>query len=223
MESNTSKMTNINKHDGKSETRSRPLVSVIIRSFNEEKHIEKLLRGLLEQTYNNIEIIVVDSGSTDATVAIVERYPVKTISIKPEDFTFGYSLNAGCEVASGTYLLFASAHVYPVYVDWIEIMVSVIEDENVGLVYGKQRGNEYSHYSEQQIFKKWFPEEADYDQSHTFCNNANTLIKKMHWLEHHYDEELTGLEDIAWATYIKTKGLKIAYEPRAEITINTLD
>ncbi|NIW46224.1 MAG: glycosyltransferase, partial [Gammaproteobacteria bacterium] len=67
----------------------------IIRAFNEEEHIGRLLTGILQQTVTDVEIILVDSGSTDATVAIASHYPVKIVHIRPQDFTFGYSLNRG--------------------------------------------------------------------------------------------------------------------------------
>ena len=134
--------------------------SIIIRSFNEEKHIGKLIEGIKRQTlYKDTEVILVDSGSTDDTVKIASQSGVKIVPIAPEEFSFGRALNKGCEVAQGTYLLFASAHVYPVYTDWIEKMLQPFKDEKIALVYGKQIGNEVTKYSESQLFKKWFPEE----------------------------------------------------------------
>ena len=47
----------------------------------------------------DVEIILVDSGSTDETVAMTKRYPVRVLSIKPEEFSFGRSLNIGCAKA----------------------------------------------------------------------------------------------------------------------------
>jgi glycosyltransferase involved in cell wall biosynthesis len=196
-----------------------PKISIVIRSFNEEKHIARLLAGIQQQDLASelVEVILVDSGSTDATVNIALHYEVKVINIKPEEFSFGYALNVGCEQAHGEILLFASAHVYPTYTDWLSQMICPFEDEKVGLVYGKQRGNEITKYSEHQIFRKWFPEESDFNQDHPFCNNANTAIRKELWLEQNYDESLTGLEDLDWARKILDKGLKIAYNAEAEI------
>ena len=68
-------------------------VSLIIRCYNEEKHIEKLLNGIMQQALEKIEIILVDSGSTDSTLSIAAAYPVKIVSIDPNEFTFGRSLN----------------------------------------------------------------------------------------------------------------------------------
>ena len=135
----------------------KPVVSIIIRCLNEEQHIGRLLSGIMEQTTQAVEIIVVDSGSTDATLSIAARYPVRIISIRPEDFSFGYALNVGCQAAQADILLFASAHVYPVYKDWLAQMLAPFANPKVALVYGKQRGNEVTKYSEHQVFAAWFP------------------------------------------------------------------
>ena len=196
----------------------KPSCSLIIRSYNEEKHLRKLLEGVKRQTiFHQLEVILVDSGSTDNTVIIANEYNVKVVHISPEEFSFGRALNIGCEVANGDYLIFASAHVYPLYTDWLERMIAPFGDENIGLVYGRQVGCEISKYSEQQLFKKWFPIVSNYDQTISFCNNANCAIPRKLWYEQHYDESLTGLEDLAWANSIRKMKMKIAYEAMAPI------
>ncbi len=193
-------------------------VSIVIRCLNEEKHIGRLLAGIMVQTWDDIEIIVVDSGSTDRTLDIARQFPVRIVHIRPEDFSFGYALNKGCEVATGDILLFASAHVYPVYQDWVERMVRpFLDDPYIGLVYGKQRGDHRNKYSEHQIFARWFPEESTMNQPHPFCNNANCAIRRSLWLEQPYDETLTGLEDLDWAKKIQEKGWRIAYVAEAPV------
>lgn len=194
-----------------------PKASIIIRCYNEEEHIGRLLAGILQQTKRDYEIIVVDSGSTDATLAIASRYPVKTISIKKDDFSFGYSLNVGCEAATGESLVIVSAHVYPVHHDWLDQLLAPFTDERVGLVYGKQCGNGATKYSEHQIFAKWFPEQSTGSQDHPFCNNANAVVRKSLWERFRYDESLTGLEDLAFARQLLGAGYKVAYQAEAEI------
>lgn len=192
-------------------------LSVVIRCLNEEKHIGRLLAGISEQSVRDVEVILVDSGSTDATLSIASHFGVKTIHIRPEDFSFGYALNKGCEAASGDILLFASAHVYPLYRDWFELMLAPFSDPAVGLVYGKQRGNEVTKFSEHQVFAKWFPEESTRNQLHPFCNNANCAIRRSIWEELPYDETLTGLEDLDWAKKMLARGWRIAYQSEATI------
>ena len=196
----------------------KPLCSLVIRAYNEEKHIGRLLEGVMQQTLRDrCEIILVDSGSTDATVAIARRYPVQVVHIRPEEFTFGRSLNLGIRHAQGEFIVIASAHVYPVYPDWLERLLEPFADPQVALTYGKQRGNHLTKFSEHQIFAKWFPEQANPRQTHPFCNNANAAIRRALWEQHPYDATLTGLEDLAWAKWAIEQGYVLAYVPEAEI------
>jgi cellulose synthase/poly-beta-1,6-N-acetylglucosamine synthase-like glycosyltransferase len=68
---------------------------LVVRAFNEERHIERLLEGVRHQTVRDVEVILVDSGSTDATAAIAAQYRAKVVHIPPAEFTFGRSLNRG--------------------------------------------------------------------------------------------------------------------------------
>ncbi|MFM8319503.1 MAG: glycosyltransferase family 2 protein, partial [Chloroflexota bacterium] len=168
--------------------------SVVIRAYNEARHIGRLLDGILQQTHRDTEIILVDSGSTDGTLEIAGRYPVTIASIAPQEFTFGRSLNRGLAAASGEIAVIASAHVYPVYPDWLERLLAAFADPQVGLAYGRQRGAEQTHFSERQVFARWFPAQSTPRQAHPFCNNANAAIRRQLWLAPPYDETLTDLE-----------------------------
>jgi glycosyltransferase involved in cell wall biosynthesis len=191
--------------------------SIVIRAYNEETHIGRLLEGIKQQTLNDVEIILVDSGSTDATVSIAESFGARIVRIASEEFTFGRSLNFGVREAPREIVVIASAHVYPVYPDWLESLLRPLEDEKVALTYGKQRGPVSAKYSEQQIFHQWYPDASNLNQPTAFCNNANAAIRKNLWKKHPYDETLTGLEDLAWAKWVKEQGYKIAYVAEAEI------
>src|SRR4030043_142331 len=98
--------------------------SIVIRACNEEKHIAQLLEGIARQSLKDVEIILVDSGSTDRTLAITAEYPVKVVHIQPQDFTFGYSLNQGIAQSLGELIVIVSAHVYPVYPAWLECLLA---------------------------------------------------------------------------------------------------
>jgi glycosyltransferase involved in cell wall biosynthesis len=191
--------------------------SVVIRAYNEERSIGRLLEGICHQTIRDVEVILVDSGSTDATAAIAAQYGAKIVHVPPAEFTFGRSLNLGLAAATHDLVAIASAHVYPVYPDWLERLLEPFADPAVALTYGKQRGNENSKFSENQIFTRWFPDQPDPRQKHAFCNNANAAVRHSDWVAHSYDETLTGLEDLAWAKWVQEQGRAITYVPEAEI------
>lgn len=191
--------------------------SIVVRAYNEEKHIGRLLEGIRQQTVKDVEIILVDSGSTDKTVLVAESFGARVVRIPPEEFTFGRSLNFGVQAATREFIVIASAHVYPVYPDWIESLLRPFKDGQVALTYGKQRGPDFAKYSERQIYHQWYPDLSKPDQPTAFCNNANAAIRRSLWEKNKYDETLTGLEDLAWAKWAKEQGFRISYVPEAEI------
>ena len=195
----------------------KKFASIIIRCFNEEKHIGRLLHGLMQQTIQDFEIIVVDSGSTDKTLTVANRYPVKIVKISPDDFSFGRSLNKGCEAATADFLVIASAHVYPLYKDWLAQLLNAFDDSRIGLVYGRQQGGKTTKFFEHQVFARWFPEKSVPIQDHPFCNNANAAIRHDMWKRFHYDENLTGLEDLDWANRIMKAGYRLSYRSEAVV------
>ena len=195
----------------------KPLCSIIIRAYNEEEHLGKLLNGIQQQTIEEREIILVDSGSTDGTLEIAQRHPVKIVSIDSSEFTFGRSLNMGIAAASGRFMVIISAHCYPVYPDWLEQLLKPFENEQVAVSYGKQRGAGTNHYSEHQFFRTYFPDISQPDQGQPYTHNANAAVRKSLWEDHPYNEEVTGLEDLAWSSWAKEKGYSIAYVAEAEI------
>jgi rhamnosyltransferase len=191
--------------------------SIVIRAYNEADHLGRLFEGIQSQTLRDREVILVDSGSRDDTVRIAEQNGARIVRIAPEEFSFGRSLNKGLTAASGEYVVIASAHVRPVYPDWLERLLAPFEDPSIALVYGKQRGTPGSRFSEHQIFRQWFPDDDISVQPHPFCNNANAAIRRTLWEQQAYDESLTGLEDVAWAKWAQAQGRRIAYAAHAEI------
>jgi rhamnosyltransferase len=191
--------------------------SIVVRAFNEARHLPRLLEGVRRQTVADVELILVDSGSTDETVAIAKGFGARVVNIPPQEFTFGRSLNLGVQAATRELMVVASAHVYPVYPDWLERLLEPFEDPAVALAYGKQRGMQTTKFSEHQIFARWFPEQSQAKQNHPFCNNANAAIRRALWVEHPYDETLTGLEDLEWGRWALAAGHALAYVAEAEI------
>lgn len=192
-------------------------VSAVIRAYNEGKHIGRLLKGFEQQTVKLDEIILVDSGSTDDTVAIAEEAGCTVVHIAKSEFSFGRALNRGCATASGDILLFASAHVYPVYNTYVEQIVSAFDRGGVALAYGRQVGDERTKFSESRVMLKWFPHQNIWDQGHPFSNNANAAVLSSVWQQLRYDETLTGLEDLDFAKRALDKGFKIAYVADAPV------
>lgn len=195
----------------------KPVCSIIIRAYNEEEHIARLLTGIQHQTVKDVQVILVDSGSQDSTVQIARQFPVEVVNIAPQEFTFGRSLNLGIQQAHADLVVLASAHVYPVYPDWLETLLKPFADPKIALTYGKQRGSEATAFCEHQIFDHWFPEISAVRQNTPFCNNANAAIRRGLWEKNPYDEMLPGLEDLAWAKWAFEQGYGVSYVADAAV------
>ena len=195
-----------------------PTTSIVIRALNEGAHLDALFDSLEMQEHRADEIVLVDSGSTDATVPIAEARGAHVVHIPPGDFTFGRALNWGCDAAKGDILVFVSAHVYALDSQWLAALIEPFDDARVGLSYGGQTGDHRSNFAEIQLLKRWFPDDGETrDQPNPFCNNANCAVRRSLWEQHPYDESLTGLEDMAFAREIRSAGHHIAYVPAAKI------
>lgn len=195
-----------------------PETSIVIRTFNEEKHLGNLLRVIKEQDYKDYEIIIVDSGSNDRTLAIAQDFTDAILQIENRDFTFGYALNVGCESSRGKYIVLVSAHTLPINNQWLGNLLAPFRNEKVAIVYGRQMGNHESRFSEKRDFQRLFRDcPVDSNVFLDYANNANAAIRRELWQQHRFDEYLFGLEDIEWVKRITFLGFTVHYEPLAAI------
>ena len=203
-------------------------VSIIIRTYNEERYLAELLAAIDGQdrastgadgatTEIESEVLVVDSGSTDRTMEIADSFGARILHISPEDFSFGRSLNLGCDAAEGTVLVFISGHCVPCDTNWLRHLVTPILDGRVVAAYGKQRGGEATQLSEHQVFAKLYPEQSSIPQEGFFCNNANAALKRSVWAGVRFDEELLGLEDMFLGRQLVEAGMRIGYVAEAAV------
>ncbi len=194
-------------------------VSLVIRTLNEAVHLNSLLQGIEKQKTDGLEyeVILVDSGSTDGTLEIAARHNCHIYHITREEFSFGRSLNLGCEAASGDILVITSGHCVPTDEYWLQHLCQPILDREVNYAYGRQIGGTNSHFSECQIFAKYYPDENSYPRDDFFCNNANSAILRSTWEEYSFDEEITGLEDMELAKRLLCDGGKLRYVSTATV------
>lgn len=189
------------------------MISIIIRALNEAKYFEECLKAIQNQKISeDYEIILVDSGSTDDTIKIGKSYGVAIVNIKKQDFTFGRSLNAGCEASNGDIFVFLSAHCIPTSDEWLSNLVSPLREGICGYSYGRQIARlGVSKFSESQVFEKYYPKKSSIPQTGYFCNNANAAILSKVWQKYKFDSNLTGLEDMALAKLLCNEKGSVGY------------
>lgn len=191
-------------------------VSIVLRSKNEEHLIGKTLDGILNQECGvDLEILLVDSGSSDKTLEIAKRFPVKIFSIPAKSFSYGFALNYGIERSSGNIICNLSAHCVPANSFWLESLIEPILKNQADACYGRQvpfKGvNPWEEYQQQKLF----PDTKVSDERTAF-SNANCAFRKSLWASQPFDEDLPRWEDYHWYLQLQ-KQYTFAYCPKASV------
>ena len=195
----------------------KKLVSLIIRSKNEEKWIKLVLESIKNQTIKNFEIILVDNDSTDNTVKIAKSYDVKKI-FKIKKFLPGLALNKGCNLANGKYLVFLSAHCIPENKNWLKNLISNIDEKKKIIAsYGRQLPLSYSNPNDVRDLLITFGKENRIQSEDPFFHNANSAILRKYWKKIKFNETVTNIEDRLWAKEIQSKKYKLFYNANAAV------
>lgn len=200
-------------------------ISVVIRTYNEEKHLGEVLEQLKKQSYKNYEVIVVDSESTDNTLYIANKYDVKIINILKSDFNYSYASNIGVKNSTGDIICFLSGHSVPVKETFLEDINKIFENEKIGGCYGDVIALDDGSITEK-IFnklgylknkikgnKKEIELESSIHPGILSCSNAS--IRKKLLLKHPFVESLgkKGGEDVELAYRIIQDGYYVAKVP----------
>jgi len=187
---------------------SEPRASVVVRAKNEARGIERTFKALRRQTVP-VEIVVVDSGSTDGTVELAGRWCDRLIEIPEESFTYGHSTNLGAEAASAPFHFCLSAHCAPERDDWVELSLRHYAREDVAATNGIQA------FPDGRPVDYVFFQDADHVRAHLlwgFSNHASSWRAEV-WREHPFDPELSSSDDREWALRVTEAGWVIAFDP----------
>ena len=196
-----------------------PATSWIIRTYNEQKWLRQVLRALMTQTRQDFDIIVVDSGSTDNTLEIVDEFPVKLIEIPHEDFGYSYALNLGIKESQSKYIGILSGHSVPVSNTWYADGLVNFSDPRVAGVSGNYLALPDGAWDEK--LGLWLfaltegKRKKHFDRNMT---NTNSLIRRDRWDEYCFDERLVnGSEDYDWACEMISRGWDMIKDPKFNV------
>lgn len=209
-------------------------VSVIIPVYNDEKYLKQCVESVLTQTYTNLEIILVDDGSTDHTPEICEEYREKYDQIRvlhKKNGGVGSSRNAGLALATGEYILFIDND------DWlekhhIEELYKLAKENNADIAAGNFNIfyedtstfsywlNDDTYFKKVYSIKEWFSLQYRndfYNMSVVFTVPWDKLYKRSLFKNIVYPEDAPVEDDLTtWKVYLLAN--KIAYENKAIYT-----
>ena len=192
-----------------------PGVSVVIRAKNEADSIGRVLDLLKAQEIREreVELIVVDSGSSDGTPALAREHGAQVIEIPAASFTFGGALNTGCAAASAPVMLALSAHAFPPDTGWLARMLDCFADPRVACCYGVDNSPEGGALHERVV------QDAEHARRHWhwgYGNPAGAFRAEL-WRERPFREDMPGTEDREWAWHWLQQGWVAVIDPALRV------
>lgn len=188
-----------------------PKISIIVPVYNTEKYLAKCLDSLVNQTLTDIEIIIINDGSTDNSEKIIKEYQKKysnIVYIKNTNHGQGHARNLGITAAKGEYLTFVDSD------DYVELnMLEELYDETCDVVVGDIK----QIIGENQVYLKNYYEISDKSNINLMLSHPGPVVKlykrtlfdNIKFLENVY------YEDLATMPLIATKAKKVKYVNKA--------
>lgn len=178
---------------------NNPLVSVIIPTRNSSRTIERCLQSIKDQSYPNIEIIVVDNDSSDSTKDIAFKFTDKVFNFGPER---SYQRNFGVKQASGEYILIHDSDIY-FNIDSIKESVEIFERENCDAIILPEKSIGIGFWAKVKAFERSFYIGNDYIEA------ARFFKKDVYESVGGYDENMYAGEDWDLTIRLREGGYKI--------------
>lgn len=202
--------------------RYNPLVSVIIPAWNEQVGIKKTIRSVMSNSYKNVEVIVVDDGSKDATIKkseeIKKSYAIngsKIRIISQRNFGKAIALNNGIKASRGEIIVTIDADSY-ISKNAIKSLISAMKNDKNDVAIGQVVvGNTKSFIGSIQFFEYLFGFHFKRSQnifgSIYIFPGALTAVRKSVVEDVGYFEDYSSTEDLDLSMKIKEKGHRVAY------------
>ena len=213
---------------------SYPKVTVVVLTSNAGPGFEDLLERLGEQeTSFPYEVVVIDSGSTDGTVALALRHGARVHRIPRREFDHGGTRNLGLSLSGAEYLAFVVQDALPLGRRWLAAMVENLDaDERVAGVCGLQVPRPDSSPLARALVNGWPTASPERREQHadrrygalppaerrslaTF-DNVSSCVRRSVLEEMPFERTVFG-EDLRWGKRVIETGYKIVYEPRSAV------
>ena len=190
-------------------------VSVIITCYNYAEYVEEAIRSVLEQTYSNIEIIIINDGSTDnsddvITGLISSHSQIAYINQKNKGVV--YTRNFGLDKATGAYLMFLDAD-DKIPADYIASNVEMIESHKLDVVY-----TDFEYFGSREGIDRFPDYKLEY-MKHMNIVHISSLMRASCVGEHRFDEQLANRSHEDWDFFLglALKGVKIGKNPSTRL------
>ena len=126
----------------------KPLISIITAVYNGEKNLEETILSVINQTYDNVEFIIIDGSSTDGTIDIIKKYEDKIdYWISEKDSGIFDAMNKGILASKGDFINFMNAGDFFTRINLVSDVVNILNSEEINLLYGNHYTGNGNYYN----------------------------------------------------------------------------
>lgn len=185
-------------------------VTVIMRSKNSDWVIDQTLAALFSQDFRDFELLVVDSGSTDRSLAIVRQYPCRLIEIPASDYYPGAVLNSAIEQSDSGLVVFVNSDAVALSQHTLSRIVGAFDDPDVHAAFARQLPRPEADTWVRRDYAVSFPAEGSAPPWMTF-SLPFAALRRSAWEKHRFYSDAWGSEDTEWGYWARQNGLKVQY------------
>lgn len=193
---------------------NRPTVSIVMRTKDVADIVGQTLSALYSQTFQDFDLLVVDSGSTDATLDIVSRYPARVIHIAPEDYYPGRVLNRAIADTTGDIIVFLNSDVVALVPETLERLIAAFRRKSVMAAFARQLPRPDAHDWVIRDYIEAYPDRAPAPVWQPYSLPLAAMRREA-WQIQPFYTDAWGSEDTEWGVRAKERGFEIAYVPEA--------
>ena len=193
-----------------------PFVTIIIRSFNEAWALRDTLPALQAQEFKNWELIVIDSGSIDGSVELIQRArPRCFIQIKPQEYNPSRVMNLGMKLADAEFGIFLNADATPRDANWLRPLVTALQDQRTAAVFGKQIPRPDCEAVFAHDYERCFGPNRESARWDHFFSMASSGLRKDIWSQRGFQEKMQYSEDDEYTRWCRDQGYRVIYVPES--------
>lgn len=211
-----------------------PKISVVIPVKNGAHWLEACITGIMKQTlFAQTEIVAIDSGSSDGSLGILKKYPVRIYTVAPQEFNHGLTRNYGAQLSRGEYVVMTVQDATAADNDWLQNLLSGFgAAENVAAVCGSQI---VPHHPDKNPVDWFRPQTEDEIKTYRFAtatafdalpagekkaacgwDDVSAMYKRSVLMDLPF-QKTSCSEDIIWAKEALRAGYTLVYNPAAKV------
>lgn len=191
---------------------SDPFVTIVMRSFNEAWALRETLPALHRQDWQNFELIVIDSGSTDGSVELIRAFnPTHFIQILPHEYNPSRVMNRGARMAMSDRIIYLNADATPQGSGWLRPLAEALQDSKTAAVFGRQIPRPDCKTVFACDYERCFGTNRESAFWEHFFSMVSSGIRKDIWEKRGFREDLQYAEDDEYTRWCKNQGYQIAY------------